>query len=144
MLSLPAIAGQAIEPLAQLMETAYIGQLGKFHCFGLAIGFLQDSRNGEFTCSHKPKCLLNLAPRSCPINFLMHTFILSRTHCGTIQLWRSTNLTMYLFKCMHLSDMIPDSALLTLNSCVNSGNRVLGVGLCGCFDVDIQHCVESI
>ncbi|KAL6965166.1 hypothetical protein U1Q18_036220 [Sarracenia purpurea var. burkii] len=27
-LSLPAIAGQAIEPLAQLMETAYIGRLG--------------------------------------------------------------------------------------------------------------------
>lgn len=30
MLSLPAIAGQAIEPLAQLMETAYIGRLGNF------------------------------------------------------------------------------------------------------------------
>ena len=29
MLSLPAIAGQAIEPLVQLMETAYIGRLGK-------------------------------------------------------------------------------------------------------------------
>ncbi|KAK9265524.1 hypothetical protein L1049_001769 [Liquidambar formosana] len=28
MLSLPAIAGQAIEPLAQLMETAYIGRIG--------------------------------------------------------------------------------------------------------------------
>ncbi|PSS12142.1 Protein DETOXIFICATION 45 like [Actinidia chinensis var. chinensis] len=28
MLSLPGIAGQAIEPLAQLMETAYIGRLG--------------------------------------------------------------------------------------------------------------------
>ncbi|XP_015578860.1 protein DETOXIFICATION 45, chloroplastic [Ricinus communis] len=28
MLSLPAIAGQAIEPLTQLMETAYIGRLG--------------------------------------------------------------------------------------------------------------------
>ncbi|KAI5684055.1 hypothetical protein M9H77_05283 [Catharanthus roseus] len=28
MLSVPAIAGQAIEPLAQLMETAYIGRLG--------------------------------------------------------------------------------------------------------------------
>ncbi|XAR59890.1 hypothetical protein NMG60_11015893 [Bertholletia excelsa] len=28
MLSLPAIAGQAFEPLAQLMETAYIGRLG--------------------------------------------------------------------------------------------------------------------
>ncbi|KAI4297853.1 hypothetical protein L6164_037716 [Bauhinia variegata] len=28
MLSLPAFAGQAIEPLAQLMETAYIGRLG--------------------------------------------------------------------------------------------------------------------
>ncbi|KAK1439239.1 hypothetical protein QVD17_05055 [Tagetes erecta] len=28
MLALPAIAGQAIEPLAQLMETAYIGKLG--------------------------------------------------------------------------------------------------------------------
>jgi len=27
-LSLPAIAGQAIEPLAQLMETAYIGRMG--------------------------------------------------------------------------------------------------------------------
>lgn len=29
MLSLPAIAGQAIEPFSQLMETAYIGRLGK-------------------------------------------------------------------------------------------------------------------
>lgn len=29
MLSLPAMAGQAIEPLVQLMETAYIGRLGK-------------------------------------------------------------------------------------------------------------------
>lgn len=29
MLSLPAIAGQAIEPLAQLMETAYIGRMGE-------------------------------------------------------------------------------------------------------------------
>ena len=29
LLALPAIAGQAIEPLAQLMETAYIGRLGK-------------------------------------------------------------------------------------------------------------------
>ena len=28
-LSLPAIAGQAIEPLGQLMETAYIGRLGE-------------------------------------------------------------------------------------------------------------------
>lgn len=28
-LSLPALAGQAIEPVAQLMETAYIGRLGK-------------------------------------------------------------------------------------------------------------------
>ncbi|KAJ9189441.1 hypothetical protein P3X46_000734 [Hevea brasiliensis] len=28
MLSLPAVAGQAIDPLAQLMETAYIGRLG--------------------------------------------------------------------------------------------------------------------
>ncbi|XP_059434424.1 protein DETOXIFICATION 45, chloroplastic-like [Corylus avellana] len=28
MLSIPAIAGQAIEPLAQLMETAYIGRMG--------------------------------------------------------------------------------------------------------------------
>ncbi|XP_002521693.3 protein DETOXIFICATION 45, chloroplastic isoform X2 [Ricinus communis] len=28
MLSIPAIAGQAIEPLAQLMETAYVGRLG--------------------------------------------------------------------------------------------------------------------
>lgn len=28
MLSLPAIAGQAIEPLAQLMETAYVGRMG--------------------------------------------------------------------------------------------------------------------
>lgn len=31
MLSLPAIAGQAIEPMAQLMETAYIGRVGKFY-----------------------------------------------------------------------------------------------------------------
>lgn len=29
-LSIPAIAGQAIEPLAQLMETAYVGRLGMF------------------------------------------------------------------------------------------------------------------
>lgn len=28
MLSLPAIAGQAIEPLSQLMGTAYVGRLG--------------------------------------------------------------------------------------------------------------------
>lgn len=28
-LSLPALAGQAIDPLTQLMETAYIGRLGK-------------------------------------------------------------------------------------------------------------------
>lgn len=33
MLALPAIAGQAIEPLAQLMETAYIGRLGKPNVF---------------------------------------------------------------------------------------------------------------
>ena len=31
MLSLPALLGQAIDPLAQLMETAYIGNLGLFH-----------------------------------------------------------------------------------------------------------------
>lgn len=31
MLSLPAIGGQALEPLAQLMETAYIGRLGMIH-----------------------------------------------------------------------------------------------------------------
>lgn len=29
MLSLPAIVGQVIEPLTQLMETAYIGRIGK-------------------------------------------------------------------------------------------------------------------
>lgn len=29
MLSLPAILGQAIDPFAQLMETAFIGRLGK-------------------------------------------------------------------------------------------------------------------
>lgn len=33
LLALPAIAGQAIEPLAQLMETAYIGRLGNFLFF---------------------------------------------------------------------------------------------------------------
>lgn len=38
MLSLPAIAGQAIEPLAQLMETAYIGRLGKFSLFPALLG----------------------------------------------------------------------------------------------------------
>lgn len=38
MLSLPAIAGQAIEPLAQLMETACIGKLGKlFFVYALPI-----------------------------------------------------------------------------------------------------------
>lgn len=31
-LSIPAIAGQAIDPLSQLMETAYIGRLGIIHC----------------------------------------------------------------------------------------------------------------
>lgn len=36
MLSLPAIAGQAIEPLAQLMETAYIGRMGELF-FGLCL-----------------------------------------------------------------------------------------------------------
>lgn len=30
-LSIPAIVGQAIDPLAQLMETAYIGRLGMVH-----------------------------------------------------------------------------------------------------------------
>lgn len=30
MLTLPAIGGQALDPLAQLMETAYIGRLGRF------------------------------------------------------------------------------------------------------------------
>lgn len=29
-LTLPAIAGQVIDPLAQLMETAYVGRLGRF------------------------------------------------------------------------------------------------------------------
>ena len=29
MLSLPAIASQAIDPFAQLMETVYIGKIGK-------------------------------------------------------------------------------------------------------------------
>lgn len=33
MLSLPALAGQAIDPLAQLMETAYIGRLGRINAF---------------------------------------------------------------------------------------------------------------
>lgn len=37
MLSLPAIAGQAIEPLAQLMETAYIGRLGKLLGFNSSL-----------------------------------------------------------------------------------------------------------
>lgn len=32
-LSIPAIAGQALDPLAQLMETAYIGRLGMIHSF---------------------------------------------------------------------------------------------------------------
>lgn len=31
MLSLPAIVGQAIDPIAMLMETAYIGRLGMLH-----------------------------------------------------------------------------------------------------------------
>jgi Na+-driven multidrug efflux pump len=39
MLSLPAIAGQALEPLAQLMETAYIGRLGTL-CFFIYGSFL--------------------------------------------------------------------------------------------------------
>lgn len=30
-LSIPAFVGQAIDPLAQLMETAYIGRLGNSH-----------------------------------------------------------------------------------------------------------------
>jgi len=29
-LAVPAIVGQAIDPVAQLLETAYIGRLGKF------------------------------------------------------------------------------------------------------------------
>lgn len=33
MLSLPAIGGQVIEPMVQLMETAYIGHLGKVYTF---------------------------------------------------------------------------------------------------------------
>lgn len=33
MLTLPAIAGQVIDPLVQLMETAYIGRLGKLEYF---------------------------------------------------------------------------------------------------------------
>jgi len=37
MLSLPAIAGQAIDPLTLLMETAYIGRLGIFLCFSRVI-----------------------------------------------------------------------------------------------------------
>lgn len=32
-LSIPAVAGQAIDPLAQLMETAYIGRLGMIYYF---------------------------------------------------------------------------------------------------------------
>jgi hypothetical protein len=35
MLSIPAIAGQAIEPLAQLMETAYVGRLGRYFLVNL-------------------------------------------------------------------------------------------------------------
>lgn len=37
MLSLPAIAGQAIEPLAQLMETAFIGRLGAYELASAAV-----------------------------------------------------------------------------------------------------------
>lgn len=33
LLALPAIIGQAIDPLAQLMETAYIGRLGTIYIF---------------------------------------------------------------------------------------------------------------
>ena len=29
-LAVPAIVGQAIDPVAQLLETAYVGRLGKF------------------------------------------------------------------------------------------------------------------
>ncbi|XVF59878.1 hypothetical protein PTKIN_Ptkin07bG0311200 [Pterospermum kingtungense] len=36
-LSLPAIAGQAIEPLAQLMETAFIGRLGAYELASAAV-----------------------------------------------------------------------------------------------------------
>lgn len=51
MLSLPAIAGQAIEPLAQLMETAYIGRLGKFSLFPSL--FFASSFSGFCTPYHK-------------------------------------------------------------------------------------------
>ncbi|XWS33933.1 hypothetical protein CRYUN_Cryun22dG0125600 [Craigia yunnanensis] len=37
MLSLPAVAGQAIEPLAQLMETAFIGRLGAYQLASTAV-----------------------------------------------------------------------------------------------------------
>lgn len=40
LLSLPAIAGQVIEPLTQLMETAYIGRLGKEFIFNFRSRFL--------------------------------------------------------------------------------------------------------
>lgn len=38
MLSLPAIVGQAIDPLAQLMETAYIGRLGPVELASAGVG----------------------------------------------------------------------------------------------------------
>lgn len=37
MLSLPAIAGQAIDPFAQLLETAYIGRLGILSFFFFSV-----------------------------------------------------------------------------------------------------------
>lgn len=44
LLALPAIAGQAIEPLAQLMETAYIGRLGKLLDLGCYINYQTTSK----------------------------------------------------------------------------------------------------
>lgn len=46
MLSVPAVFGQALEPLAQLMETAYIGRLGTlslYNSFIMSVWWLKVS-----------------------------------------------------------------------------------------------------
>lgn len=59
MLSLPAIGGQAIDPIVQLLETAYIGRLGKIGLF----------------CFHHPIVhLLEILLHLEMLAFLLHTW----------------------------------------------------------------------
>ncbi|MCD7463996.1 hypothetical protein HAX54_051894 [Datura stramonium] len=49
-----AIAGQAIDPLAQLMETAYIGRLGSVELASADITRMRP----KFTCQRRPTALM--------------------------------------------------------------------------------------